>query len=135
MAELAVRDEPDYRAVVARVRAGVPVAEAAEIMGAWAIAESDFARVLGISEHEWRQVQSARVDRVLTPVESDRLMRVAQVFAHASSIFDSEREAVTWFSMPNAALSGEPPMSWLDTDAGVHHVDDVLTRLEFGVYG
>ena len=62
-------------------------------------------------------------------------MRVVQVFAHASSIFENEQEAVAWFSMPNAALSGEPPMAWLDTDAGVHHVDDVLTRLEFGVYG
>lgn len=135
MAELAVWEEADYRNVVARVRAGVPVAEAAEIMRTWAVAESDFADVLGVSEHEWRQAQSARIDRALTPVESDRLMRVVQVFTHASSIFENEREAVAWFSMPNPALSGQPPMAWLDTDAGVHHVNDVLTRLEFGVYG
>ena len=69
------------------------------------------------------------------PMESDWPMPVVQVLAHASSIFENEREAVAWFSMPNAALSGEPPMAWLETDTGVRYVDDVLTRLEFGVYG
>ena len=27
-----------------------------------------------------------------------------------------------------------PQLSLMDTDAGVHQVDDVLTRIEFGVY-
>ena len=43
--------------------------------------------------------------------------------------------AVRWFATPNPALSGETPLSLLDTDAGVRQVDDVLTRIEFGVYG
>ena len=61
-------------------------------------------------------------------------MRVAQVFDHAKTIFDNQGNAVEWFVTSNPALSGEAPLSLLDTDAGVHEVDDVLTRLEFGVY-
>ena len=90
--------------------------------------------VLGVSEDEWRQAQVARAERVLSPVESDRLVRVTQVLEHARAVFGSEQEAAAWLAMPNPSLSGTSPMAWLDTDAGVHCIDDVLTRLEFGVY-
>ena len=73
-------------------------------------------------------------DGLLSPVESDRLLRARRVFDHARAVFDNAQDAVAWFSMPNHALSGETPLSLMDTDAGVHQVDDVLTRIEFGVY-
>ena len=73
-------------------------------------------------------------NRLLSPVESDRLLRASQVFDHARAVFDNDRDAVAWCSKPNHALSGETPLSLMDTDAGVHQVDDVLTRIEFGVY-
>lgn len=134
MSELETHERGDFNAVVARVRAGVPVSEAAEVMRSWSIPIGEFAVVLGVSEDEWRQAQVARAERVLSPVESDRLVRVTQVLEHARAVFDSEQEAAAWLAMPNPSLSGTSPMAWLDTDAGVHCVDDVLTRLEFGVY-
>ncbi len=57
-----------------------------------------------------------------------------RVIDHASSVFDDETDAVAWMSAPNDALSGESPLSLLDTDAGVRLVEEVLTRVEFGVY-
>lgn len=33
-----------------------------------------------------------------------------------------------------AALGGEVPLNLLDTEAGVEQVDDILTRIEYGVY-
>lgn len=61
--------------------------------------------------------------------------RTAKVLEHAESVFDNEQDAVEWLSTPNPSLSGRAPLSLLDTDAGAREVDDVLTRLEFGVYG
>ena len=57
-----------------------------------------------------------------------------ELLRHAKSVFDNERDAVAWFSIPNVALGGETPLSSLDTDGGARRVDAVLTRLEFGVY-
>lgn len=62
------------------------------------------------------------------------LLRTRQVFAHARRVFDDDTDARRWLSAPNDALSGERPLALLHTDAGVRLVDDVLTRLEFGVY-
>lgn len=126
---------PNYRTRVARARAGIPVVEAVEIMATWSIAVARFADILGTSERKWSRLRTAGDDAILSPVESDRLMRVREVFKHALTVFDSHADATAWFSMPNRALSGDTPLSLMDTDAGVHEVDAVLTRLEFGVFG
>lgn len=123
-----------YREVVARVRTGIPVADAVALMHVWSVPVARFAEVLGVSERKWSRVR-VRTDATLSPVESDRLMRVSQVFEHAKTIFDSDRDAVAWFTISNPVLSGESPLALLDTDAGVRTVDEVLTRIEFGVYG
>ncbi len=122
-----------YREVV-QVRTGIPVADAVALMHAWSVPVARFAEVLGVSERNWSRVR-VRTDATLSPVESGRLMRVNQVFEHAKTIFDSDRDAVEWFTISNPALSGESPLALLDTDAGVRTVDEVLTRIEFGVYG
>ena len=88
----------------------------------------------GREQAEYRAVVAWVRAGALSPLESDRLVRVSRVLQRAKLVFDNERDAVAWFSMPNQALGGETPLSWLDTDARVHQVDDVLKRLEFGVY-
>ena len=125
---------PDYRSRVARARTGIPVAEAVEVMDTWSIPVARFAAILGTSERKWGRLRSAGNDAMLNPVESDRLLRLRDVFDHALTVFDSDKDAVAWFSLPNQALSGDTPLSLMDTDAGVHEVDAVLTRLEFGVF-
>ncbi len=125
---------PDYRSRVARVRTGVPVAEAVEVMDSWSIPVARFAAILGTSVRKWGRLRSAGSDAMLNPVESDRLLRLRDVFDHALTVFDSDKDALAWFSLPNQALSGDTPLSLMDTDAGVHEVDAVLTRLEFGVF-
>ena len=74
------------------------------------------------------------VDGPASTADSERLLRTRWLFEHARTVFDDEADARAWLSTPNAALSGRPPLSLLDTDADARLVDAVLTRLEFGVY-
>ena len=134
----ASRHETDYLFLVSRVREGIPVADAVEMMHSWCIPVARFAKVIGVSERKWSRVRTKVSSGVLSPVESDRLVRVWRIFEHAKSVFAGDEDgkgAIRWFATPNPALSGETPLSLLDTDAGVRQVDDVLTRIEFGVYG
>ena len=126
--------QSDYRSQISRVRQGIAVAEAVGIMQMWSIPVGAFAALLGVSERKWSRARAGRGDGLLSPVQSDRLLRASQVFDHARAVFDDDQDAVAWFSIPNHALSGETPLSLMDTDAGVRHVDDVLTRIEFGVF-
>ena len=128
------QSESDYQAQIARVRQGIAVAEAVGIMQRWSIPVGAFAALLGVSERKWSRARAGRGEGLLSPVQSDRLLRASQVLDHARGVFDDDQDAVAWLSMPNHALSGETPLSLMDTDAGVRQVDDVLTRIEFGVF-
>lgn len=124
----------DFRSRIARVRAGISVAEAVDLMTRWSIPVARFAAILGTSSRNWSRVRNNRNGAVLNAVESDRFSRVREVLEHALAVFDTDDQAVAWLSLPNRALSGEIPLALLDTDAGVRAVDAALTRLEYGVF-
>jgi putative toxin-antitoxin system antitoxin component (TIGR02293 family) len=73
-------------------------------------------------------------EKVLLPDESDRVLRLARVFAHASEVFKTEEDATGWFKDGIPALNGKRPLDLLDTDIGAQRVDAVLTRIQHGVY-
>ena len=124
----------DPGSCIEAARRGVAVGEAVETMRTWSIPVARFAAILGCSERKWSRARAGASDMLLSPTESDRLLRVRRVLDRARTVFDTDRDAGAWLSASNAALSGASPLSLMDTDAGVRLVDDVLTRLEFGVY-
>ena len=70
----------------------------------------------------------------LTPAESDRTVRLAQVYAMATETLGDGDKAAQWLKTPNRALRGGRPLDQLDTDPGVREVEDVLGRISYGVY-
>jgi putative toxin-antitoxin system antitoxin component (TIGR02293 family) len=70
----------------------------------------------------------------LTAAESDRTVRLAQVYATAVDTLGSEDKAAQWLKTPNRVLRGSRPIDQLDTDPGVREVEDVLGRIAYGVY-
>jgi putative toxin-antitoxin system antitoxin component (TIGR02293 family) len=69
-----------------------------------------------------------------TPDESDRLLRLARVFARARQVFDDGESAARWMALPNRALGGVAPLTLLDTDIGVDQVREELGRIEHGIF-
>ena len=71
----------------------------------------------------------------LSPDESDRLARVLHLHRIALETFDGDTDKVsTWLRTPNRALSGEVPLELIVTSPGARLVEDVLLRLEHGVF-
>ena len=70
----------------------------------------------------------------LEPEESDRLLRVARVFAKALDLFDGAAEpARAWLSTAQRALGGVAPLVLARTDLGAREVEALADRLEHGV--
>jgi putative toxin-antitoxin system antitoxin component (TIGR02293 family) len=80
-----------------------------------------------------RTLARRKRERKLQVVESDRLVRLARVAAHAVAVFGDEPMAAAWLRRPNRALNGEMPFRLLDTEVGTAQVDDVLGRIEYGI--
>jgi putative toxin-antitoxin system antitoxin component (TIGR02293 family) len=66
--------------------------------------------------------------------ESERIVRLADVAARAVGLLGSLAQAKQWLTTNNRALGGVAPISLLDTDVGTRAVEDVLLRIEHGVY-
>lgn len=54
--------------------------------------------------------------------------------ALAERVFGSEAAARAWLDAPNPALSHAVPSRMLHAEAGRRQVEQVLTRIEYGVY-
>lgn len=81
-----------------------------------------------------RTLANARKVARLTPDQSDRVARTAGVVALAQRVFGDPETAREWLLAPNPALSHEVPLRMLRTGSGGRVVEDVLIRIEHGVY-
>lgn len=52
----------------------------------------------------------------------------------AVEILGSEDVAERWLLKPSRAISGEPPISRLDTPSGVQQITELLYRIEHSLY-
>lgn len=75
-----------------------------------------------------------RLTQQLNPQESDRLYRIARTLSRAIEVLGTLEQARTWLKVPNRALGGEVPLELLDTDIGTRQVDEVLIRLDHGLF-
>ena len=95
------------------------------------VTNADLAQVLGISV---RALATRRRKMVLSPYESERLLRLARVVARSDEVFGDLGEGVVWLKSPNAAQDGATPWSLLDTYVGFDCVMEMLGRIEHGVF-
>jgi putative toxin-antitoxin system antitoxin component (TIGR02293 family) len=69
------------------------------------------------------------------PDESDRLLRAARILGKALELFEGDREgAVDWLFTAQPALGGALPADVARTDLGAREVENLIGRLEHGVY-
>lgn len=90
---------------------------------------------LGMSLRTLQRKSNARAAHErLTPEQSARIWKFAEIMARASDIFGSTDLAENWLTTPAMALDGRCPIDLLSSPAGIDLVEDHLTRLDYGVY-
>jgi len=71
----------------------------------------------------------------LKPDESDRLVRASRLFDKAVDLFEGDAPAATqWFKTSQPALAGQAPIQFARTEVGAREVEDLIGRLEHGVF-
>lgn len=114
------------------VRKGLPAGSVAALAEKLHLGNTVLSRKLGIPQ----RTMTRRLSQAshLSPAESDRMVRMARVYANAVEMIGDREKAIEWLSTPNRALGGERPLDQLDTDMGARMVEDVLGRIAYGVY-
>ena len=118
---------------VGRILAGLPVAEFDALREMLGLPVDEMAAKVGISVATLsrRRAKKQPLDRD----HSDRLMRYARLYWLSVRFFEGDAEgARNWLRHPARALGGVRPLDFAETEMGAREVEDLIGRLEYGVY-
>lgn len=119
-------------ALADRIQAGLPYRSLERLKEKLQVDDGPFSAALGISVKTMGRIRSQR--RRLDLRTGDRLYRLARVFSLACEVFGAERPAREWLQTSQAGLGDRVPLDLLRTEAGGREVEDLLGRIEYGVY-
>ena len=117
----------------ARVKAGLSVADVDALRELLGLTVEGLAGRIGISIATLSRRRHTR--RPLDSGHGDRLLRFARLFRLATELHDGDEEAArVWLRKPARALDGETPLDHAGTEVGAREVENLIGRLEHGVY-
>ncbi|HEY6579223.1 MAG TPA: antitoxin Xre/MbcA/ParS toxin-binding domain-containing protein [Rhizomicrobium sp.] len=96
-------------------------------------ASRDLEHALGISLRTCQRRKKAPNKR-LSPEQSGRAWKFAEILGRATKLLGSQQEAEEWLERPAMALNQRRPIDLLSTPAGIESLEQHLGRLEYGVY-
>ncbi|MFZ1202015.1 MAG: antitoxin Xre/MbcA/ParS toxin-binding domain-containing protein [Desulfobacterales bacterium] len=124
-----VRRAKNSEELIATLKQGLPVSNFWGLAKAMGITIDDLCEVTGIA---LRTLRRRKQDGRLTPQESERVYRVANVFNGAVTVFGDAVSASSWMREPLVALSGRTPLDYCGTEIGAREVEDILGRILHG---
>lgn len=81
-----------------------------------------------------KTLERKRPQERLDKKTSSHAMVIAKVMQHAYQVFEDEEKVKNWMNRENRALNARKPIEMLETLSGINLVDDILGRIEEGVY-
>lgn len=116
---------------VATIRAGLPMVEFEALQELLGLGAEELAKHLCISRSTLiRRRKTGRLDMQ----ESDRLLRYARLYARAVEVLGGAASAREWLCAPARALGYVSPLEFSETEAGAREAENLLGRIEHGVF-
>ena len=125
------KSETPPNALVRRVRDGVAVSRVGTVADHAGVDTKIINHILKLPERTAARKKALK--KPLDTGQSDRLARIARIVGLAEDVLESKDAARRWLNKPNRVL-GAAPLSLLDTDIGTEQVEEILMRIEHGVY-
>jgi putative toxin-antitoxin system antitoxin component (TIGR02293 family) len=117
--------------LVVRLREGFPMKEFRLLQDLLKISEEELGRYLGISPATLhRRKKSGRLE---TP-ESERVVRFARLFGIVMNVLETEEAVREWLKTANPGTAGEAPLSYADTEFGAREVENLIGRIDHGIF-
>jgi len=73
-------------------------------------------------------------DELLTVEETDKALRLKRIATIAEKVFGDSAKAQRWLRKPKRGLGNETPLAYLASETGARVVEEMLGRIEHGIY-
>ncbi len=92
-------------------------------------------RIVDVLDLSTRTMARRKKNGRFSPTESERLFRLASIHERAVRLFDEDvAAAISWLDSPCKALGGATPLDFTKSELGAREVENVMGRLEHGVF-
>lgn len=118
--------------LIRQVEKGLPFRVVERLRQNMALTSEEFAELIQVRP---RTLSRRKEEGRLQPDESDRALRASRLFGGALELFEGDAAAArTWLSSAQPALGGAVPLTVAKTELGAREVEQLIGRLEHGVF-
>lgn len=126
------RSEPaGASALIEQVRRGLSISELSALQTGLQVPLEQLASKLAISR---ATLQRRKASGRLSPDESDKLLRFRRLLSQATEVFGDAAKGRDWLKLPQRGLGGAVPLEFAETEIGAREVENLLGRIDYGVY-
>lgn len=118
-------------AVIAQIQKGLPVKAFTLLKNNLGTTDKELAEVLGIPVST---LARRKKGRRFPFGESERIFRIARLFDLAVNVFGSNDMARKWLKEPAWGLGDVAPIEFARTEIGAREVENLLGRIEQGIF-
>jgi putative toxin-antitoxin system antitoxin component (TIGR02293 family) len=119
--------------IVHAIREGIPYELFNLIKEITPFNEEDWASFLGISTKSLQR-NKIKEDFIFKPLQSEKILELAEVTSLGNTIFDSIEQFYLWLNTPSFALGNLQPIELLKDSYGKEMVVDELNKIDQGIF-
>ena len=127
---LGLRDQSSLADLIDAVNLGFEYGAVARFCEAYCVPRREIASAMGISPSTLGRRRSAGR---ISASESERLLRLASLYAMAEDVVGDRVLAAEWMRTPARGLDGRQPTAYARTEPGARQVEILLGRIAYGV--
>ena len=118
--------------LIGRARVGLSKTEVRDVSRQLELTVRELAPILDTTERTLARRLEGTGE--LGKSESERLLLLQQLAEHGVDVFEDQGKFNRWLRRPLPLLVNQSPLDLLDTASGFQVVDELLGRIEYGVY-
>lgn len=127
--------------LIDRSRQGLSTTESGRVAGLLGVTDKEMARLLNQSVATFhRQAKVSRSDATrsdatrLDAATSERLLLLTRLAIYGATVFQDQGKFTRWLRRPLPLLADRSPLDLMDSPTGVQLIEDILGRIEYGVF-
>ena len=121
----------DKNVLIQNIKKGLPISAFEKLQKQLDVPADMLASAVNIAG---RTLTRRKKEGRFKPDESERVLRIASLFDRALQVLHRHRRVQLWFKSPQKGLGGKTPLEYADTEPGAREVEDLLGRIEHGVF-
>ena len=117
--------------LIRQLKDGLPVESFDNLRKNLDLTDNSLSQIVQIPK---RTLSRRRVKGRFNTNESERILRLTQVFEMAADVFGDHEKAKRWLKKPARGLGDQIPLEYADTYIGANEVIKLLGRIDHGIF-